>query len=174
MDEIILVEPSKALEIPAMEYRQEYIDSGEAWINGSGGFIKYDRYDEWLESTAQVKNAETSHYHVPATVYFSVRKSDNRIIGTIQLRHSLTPELEESAGHIGYGIRPTERKKGYGRQQLMLVLDVARQMQIPRVMISCDKDNSASSSTAISCGGKLTRENMHEGKMQQIFWIELR
>ena len=62
--------------------------------------------------------------NVHASTFFSVRKSDNRIIGTIQLRHFLTDELEKHGGHIGYGIRPTERKKGYGKQQLLLALEV--------------------------------------------------
>ncbi|MFT3951573.1 MAG: GNAT family N-acetyltransferase [Oscillospiraceae bacterium] len=174
MYEIELAEPSKELEIPAMKYRQEHIDSGESWINGSCSFMKYSSYDEWLTRVAQTKNAGTSHFGVSATTYFSIRKSDNRIIGSIQLRHDLTPELKTSGGHIGYNIRPSERKNGYGKQQLMLVLDVARQIKISKVMISCDKDNIASSATALICGGVLACENLHEGKLQQIFWIDLR
>ena len=73
-----------------------------------------------------------------------------------------------------YGIRPTERKKGYGKQQLLLVLEIAKDMKIPKVMIICDKDNIASSQTAMSCGGILTGENFHEGKEQQIYWIKSR
>jgi predicted acetyltransferase len=59
----------------------------------------------------------------------------------------LTLEIE-NGGHIAYGIRPSERKKGYGKQQLLLILDVARNMNIPKVMIVCDKDNIASAKTA--------------------------
>ena len=82
-------------------------------------------------------------------------------------------ELEEHGGHIGYGVRPSERRKGYGKQQLLLVLDAARQMKIPKVMISCDKDNIASGKTAVSCGGILTRESIFDDKEQQIYWIDL-
>lgn len=53
--------------------------------------------------------------NVHASTFFSVRKSDNKIIGTIQLWHFLTDEFKKHGGHIGYGIRPTERKKGYGK-----------------------------------------------------------
>lgn len=174
MYDIALVEPSLALEIPALEYRQEHIDYGETWIHGSSGFMLHDSYDEWIKKLEQVKEAETSYFHVPATTYFSIRKEDNKIIGTIQLRHFLTPELEKSGGHIGYGIRPTERKKGYGKQQLTLVLAVAKQMKIPQVMITCDKNNVASRETALHCGGILTGEILYEGKVQQIIWIDLR
>ena len=171
MYEIELLEPSKELEIAAMDYRQEHIFHNEK-INGSCGFIHYANYDEWLEKVNQAKNSETSHLKIPATTYFSVRKTDNKIIGTIQLRHCLTEELKKHGGHIGYSIRPSERRKGYGKQQLLLVLDIAKQMRIPRVMISCYKDNIASSRTAISCGGILAYENLYEDKVQQIFWVD--
>ena len=172
MYEIKLAEPSKELETAAMDYRQEHIVHNEK-INGSCGFINYANYDEWLEKVNQAKNAETSQLKVPASTYFSVRKSDNKIIGTIQLRHRLTDELEKHGGHIGYSIRPSERQKGYGKQQLLLVLEIAKQMKIPKVMISCYKDNIASSRTAISCGGILALENVYEDKLQQTFWIYL-
>jgi predicted acetyltransferase len=61
----------------------------------------------------------------------------------------------------------------YGKQQLLLVLEKAREMNIPKVMITCDKDNAASRRTALSCGGILTSENVYEDKEQQIFWIDL-
>ena len=79
----------------------------------------------------------------------------------------------ENGGHIAYGIRPSERKKGYGVQQLLLVLEVARSIEIPKVMITCDKDNIASAKTVLSCGGILTSENIYEGVMQQHYCINL-
>ena len=102
-----------------------------------------------------------------------LRESDNKVLGSVQLRHFLTPELEKHGGHIGYSIRPSERQKGYGKQQLLLVLDVVKQMKIPEVMISCNKDNIASSKTIISCGGRLTCENLYNNIPQQIFWVSL-
>ncbi|MCL2592782.1 MAG: GNAT family N-acetyltransferase [Defluviitaleaceae bacterium] len=172
MYELELLEPTKELEAAIMEYRQEYILNGEK-INGSLGLVHYDDYSEWLEKVNKTQKAETSPLGVATTTYFSIRKSDGKIIGTIQLRHDLTDELREHGGHIGYGVRPSERGKGYGKQQLMLVLDIARQMGIQKVMISCTKDNIASRQTAISCGGVLARENIYKDLEQQIFWINL-
>jgi predicted acetyltransferase len=85
----------------------------------------------------------------------------------------LTPEIE-NGGHIAYGIRPSERKKGYGKQQLLLILDGARSMNMPKVMIVCDKDNIASAKTALSCYGILTSEIIYEGVEQQHYLIDLR
>ena len=173
MSELILVNPSKVLEEKILEYKQEYLDFEETNINGSCGLTRYNDFDEWLEIVLSIEKDKFRN-NVHASTFFSVRKSDNRIIGTIQLRHFLTDELEKHGGQIGYGIRPTERKKGYGKQQLLLVLEIAKDMKIPKVMIICDKDNIASSQTAMGCGGILTGENFHEGKEQQIYWINLR
>ena len=175
MYDLILVEPSKKYEIQALEYRQEYIDFGEKHINGSCGFIHYSNYDEWLQKVRLAQNAETSFVHVPATTYFSIRVKDNKIIGTIQLRHSLTEELRKHGGHIGYGIRPSERQKGYGTQQLELVLMQAKKLHIPKVMISCDKNNIGSGKVAKKNGGFIEWEGFDEkaGTEIQVYWINI-
>lgn len=172
MSELILVKPLKVLEEKIIEYKQEYLEFEETNINGSCGLANYSDFNEWIELVLSIEK-DKLHNNVHATTFFSVRKSDNRIVGSIQLRHFLTEELEKHGGHIGYGIRPTERKKGYGKQQLLLVLEVAKSMKIPKVMISCDKDNIASSKTAISCGGILKGENVYKGKEEQVYWINL-
>lgn len=170
MCELILVEPNETHKAACMEYRQEYIANGARNINGSSGLIRYADYDEWLEKIMSGMNAD-----VPATTYLSIRKSDNRIIGTIQLRHHLNESLEKSGGHIGYGIRPSERGKGYGTQQLSLVLEEARKLKIDKVMISCEKNNSASAKVALNNGGVLALERYddHYNSMIQIYWIKL-
>ncbi|MFZ5354856.1 MAG: GNAT family N-acetyltransferase [Bacillota bacterium] len=172
MNDLILKKPSKALADLIWEYRQEYFRHGETNINGSCGIASYDNFNEWLEVALSIEKDKLRN-NVHASTFFSMRKSDNKIIGSIQLRHSLTPELEQHGGHIGYGIRPSERKKGYGKQQLSLVLDVARQMGILKVLITCDKENIASAKTAISCGGRLAGENIYDNKPQLIYWIDL-
>lgn len=172
LSELILVKPSKVLEEKILEYKQEYLDFEETNINGSCGLYRYNNFDEWLEIVLSIEKDKLRN-NVHASTFFSVIKSDNKIRGSIQLRHFLTDELEKHGGHIGYGIRPTERKKGYGKQQLLLILEIAKDMKIPQVMITCDKDNIASSQTTISCGGILAGENLYKGKEQQIYWITL-
>ena len=138
MADLLLAEASKKYEKQAMEYRQDYISHGEKHINGSSGFIDYQDYDEWLRKIELEKCKEASQEDTPATTYFTIRKEDNKIIGSIQLRHHLTDELRKDGGNIGYGICPSERGKGYGTQQLALVLPKAKKLQIQKVMITCD------------------------------------
>ena len=171
--DLMLIRPSKAWEAAIWAYRQEYLDHGETRINGSCGLGSYRDFDQWLALAQSIVRDKLSRDQVHASTFFSMRKSDGRIVGSIQLRHFLTPELERHGGHVGYGIRPTERSKGYGTQQLMLVMDIAGDMEIPRLLISCDKDNAASSRTILSCGGTLKEESLYEGIMQQVFWIDL-
>lgn len=171
MRDLILVEPNETHRVACMEYRQEHIDNGEQWINGSCGLIRYENYNEWLKIIMERKNVD-----VPATTYFSIRQSDNKIIGTIQLRHYLNEFLKKTGGHIGYGIRPSERGKGYGTHQLRLVLDEAKKLKLEKVMITCDKDNQASAKVAIKNGAVLTWEGYVEEKKSiiQHYWIEIK
>jgi len=175
MEDVELVEVLKKYEKQAMEYRQEYIDYGEKEINGSSGFIKYDSYDEWLEKVTAQKEIKRSTSSTPATTYFMLRKTDNKIIGSIQLRHHLTEELLKDGGNIGYGIRPSERSKGYGVKQLSLVIAEAKALGLDKVMISCNKDNRVSAQIAIRNGGMLSGEGFDydEGKVTEIYWIDI-
>ncbi|MBI9014658.1 MAG: GNAT family N-acetyltransferase [Clostridiales bacterium] len=172
MNGLSLVTPSKALEEKILEYRQEYFYFEEDNINGSCGLARYSDFDEWLNIVLSIKQDQLRH-NVHASTFLSVRKSDGRIIGTVQLRHFLTDDLKKHGGQIGYGIRPSERKKGYGKDQLLLVLEVAKEMNIPRVVIICDKDNIASIRTVMTCGGILAEENFFEGIEQQVYWITI-
>ncbi len=175
MCELYLVEPSIEHRDQALEYRDSFIVNGEKVINGSLGLIEYNDYDEWLEKVQLAHVKETSVSGVAATTYFTMRRSDNRIIGSIQLRHELNKEFRKRGGHIGYGIRPTERGRGYGTIQLALVLEKAKALNIPKVMISCDKDNISSATVAIKNGAVLTWEGYDEEDGDiKIFWINLR
>ncbi|MCL2839437.1 MAG: GNAT family N-acetyltransferase [Defluviitaleaceae bacterium] len=175
MDNLELVEASKVYEIQAMEYRQEYINCGENEINGSSGLFEYENYDKWLEKIKMQKNIIPSSTETPSTTYFTLRKSDNKIIGSIQLRHHLTDELLKDGGNIGYGIRPSERGKGYGTQQVALVLAQAKGIGLSKVMISCNKINRASAQVAINNGGILAGEGFDEDEKEvtEIYWIEV-
>ena len=166
---LVLVESTKEMEAAAMAYKNDYIRHGESHINGSSSFMSYSNYDEWLD---KVRSA--TFLNVPATTFFTIRSEDGKIVGSIQLRHELSEDLRKRGGHIGYGVCPSERKKGYGSVQLALVLEKARELHIPRVMISCDKENIASAKVAINNGGRLEWEGYDEmdGDIK-IYWIDL-
>jgi predicted acetyltransferase len=85
----------------------------------------------------------------------------------------LSPALAASYGHIGYGVRPGERRKGYATAMLRHALEVCRTKGLSEVILGCYKDNIASVRTILKCGGVLTAENNNysEGRISQYYTI---
>lgn len=78
---------------------------------------------------------------VGADYYWLVDEKQLRFLGEIVIRHRLTPEQEQYAGHIGYGVRRSQWSKGYGTLMLGMALARARDMGLQRVLVTCDDDN---------------------------------
>lgn len=172
-DILKLIRPSKSLKEKVMDYRREHLEFGEASIYGCAGLIYYTNFEEWLRETKSIVKERLTREGVNATTLLSIRKSDNKLVGSIQLRHSLTYELEQYGGQIGYGIRPSERGKGYASKQLALMLAYARTMNMNKVMIMCEKSNTASARTILHNGGVLEQEYYYSytGQIIQKYWI---
>lgn len=90
---------------------------------------------------------------VPDSTFWLVNEK-NRVLGAVNIRHALTERLLNSGGHIGYGIRPSERRKGYATQILSLALEKTRELGIEKVLVVCDAANIASKRTILKNGGK--------------------
>ena len=170
-NDMILVLPSEEMEKEVLEYKEEHFSAGDTQIHGSGGLAFYDDYGEWLSHIDSIR--QKSHERpIQTSTFFSKRISDGKLIGCIKIHHSLTDDLQ-SGGHIAYGIRPSERGKGYGRKQLQQGLAYARQQHLDQVIIACDKDNAASAATAKSCNGVLVKEFEEDGVIKQHYAIKL-
>lgn len=155
----------------ALAYRQEYIDCRESHIHGSGGFLQAVDYESWLEKIINMQTTAQPDW-VTGSTYFAF--AGNTIVGTIQIRHTLNDELINTGGHIGYGVRPSERQKGYAAKMLALALEKCREFGIEKALITCDKDNIASAKTVIKDGGLLENEFIEEnGNVIQRYWITL-
>lgn len=177
MDEIILVKPTKEYEKKMIEYKNEHIKYGENKIHACSLWDKMNDYNEWLDLLEAQSSLETLNDNWTVhTNFLGVRKSDNKIVGMIDVRHELTNEfLRNYAGHIGYGVRPTERKKGYATQMLALALEFCKNnLKLEKVMISCDKENEGSRKTIVNAGGKLEKEYIYKNNENvQVYWIKL-
>jgi predicted acetyltransferase len=112
--------------------------------------------------------------HVPMTTFWLV-DSDQRLLGESRLRHHLTPALEEYGGHIGYVIRPSERRKGFGTRILALTLERATKLGLHRVRLTCDTENVPSARIIEHNGGVLSGYGISpvSGKRTSQYWIEL-
>ena len=108
-----------------------------------------------------------------STQFICKRASDGRMLGTLQVRHTLNEYLLHFGGHIGYSVRPDERRKGYASWMLRKALAYCRTLGLERVLITCDADNEASRRTIIKCGGVYENTEPHDGEAVERYWIEL-
>lgn len=178
IDKINLVKPSKEYENQAIEYKKEHFDNGERNIHACSKWVKTNDYDQWLKYLEKEAKKETvEENHAVATTFFGVRESDNKIVGMINIRHELINDfLRNYAGHIGYGIRPSQRRKGYATQMLQQALEYCKEtLNLEKVMISCNRENEGSRRTILSAGGAFEKEYITEdGENVQIYWINLK
>jgi len=169
MQQLKLVFPTLEMEKQAIDYRQEHFDSGEHEIHGDGGLDHAANYSEWIGKIKTDLTRDEGTF-VPATTYFAV--VDDRIVGTIQIRHKLNDFLLGYGGHIGYGVRPSERRKGYATKMLTVALEKCRELGINRALVTCDNDNIGSLRTIIKNDGILENELPQEdGSVTQRYWI---
>ena len=108
---------------------------------------------------------------VPGTTRFLVH--EGRIIGLFNLRHRLTEFLHRFGGHVGYSVRPSERRNGYGTILLEAAKDLARDMKIERLLVTCDPQNVASVGVIKKCGGVFEDRFYYEPLEHDVcrYWI---
>jgi len=151
--------------MPDYHLRDEYTEMMDEWIKDGSriapwSLIEQYQTDEEFDSVirrtneAAVGNMGNKEY-VPCVTYYAKDKSTNKLLGAVNVRYYLTKATYETWGHIGFGVRPSERRKGYATEMLMLALDECRRMKMEKVFIGCLKDNIASAKTIEKCGGFL-------------------
>jgi predicted acetyltransferase len=130
-------------------------------------------FEEWISKTISFRSKETcpSEYVVADTYFLTSNKK--YIIGAVNIKYDLNEYLEKYGGNIGYGIRKSERGKGYAKKLLQFGLGVLRKQKKKYAQISCKKSNVASSKTIISCGGVLVRNELLNNEIKEIYSIEL-
>ena len=176
MEKFKLIRPSLEHKKQAIEYIQEQNEYNSP-INGVGGLNRYlEDYEGWLEKLEEDRNRTITEERVPAETFFLIRENDNKIVGMINIRFALNKELRKVGGHIGYSIRPTERRKGYNKINLYLGLLECQKHGLKKVMLSCNKENLGSAKTIQSFDAELERE-FYEDKLyhcqEQVYWIDV-
>ena len=107
---------------------------------------------------------------VPDSIFWLI--DNDEFIGSVRIRHTLTPHLLNAGGHIGYDIRPSMRNRGFGSKILELAIPKAHELGIDRILLTCDENNVASRKIIEKNGGVLENEYHDDtgiGKLR--FWI---
>lgn len=167
---IELIEPSAAF---IESYQSALIEFDEQRIVGFwklfGPIEDVAAYLQTIRSYQHISGLEKSI--VPASVYWLV--DGDEFVGHTSVRHVLNAALERNGGHIGYAIRPSHHRRGYGTRILELVLPRARSLGIQRALLTCNKDNVASRKIIEKHGGILIDDtNFSDGGILR-FWITL-
>lgn len=170
-----LIEPTMEYEKEIQAFRQDFLSYGGS-MDGCGSLRHFDNIEDWIEQVDMLKHTETTPLgRVTSTQYIYVRESDNKVVGVIQIRHFFNDYLEKYAGHIGYSVCPSERRKGYATQMLKLVLPVCKELGIKNVLVCCLNDNEGSRRTIIKNGG-VYESTVHEPEKDRLlerYWISL-
>lgn len=153
-----------------LAYYEEWQETGKDFIPIAGS-LKDMSYDEWKE-VIRLQRTVTPAGFVKNTTFF-LTDSSRYIYGIVNIRHMLNERLQKSGGHIGYGIRPSMRRKGYGEIQLAMAIEQCKLMGINRAMLVCDDTNIASAAVIEHNGGvledKLTAE---DGCLIRRYWVD--
>ena len=171
------------LVLPDRTFETQYMDMMKEWLVFGGRLNpsalhnngkSYETWLKWMEDDAHEDTCPPNA--VPQTMYFAV-SDDGRLIGAVTIRHKLNERTnnESGGGHVGFGVRPTERRKGYGKIILWLALEKLAERGINDVMINCASDNIGSEKTILSCGAVLYDEVVNEvGEIAKRFFIDNR
>ncbi|GAB6471964.1 GNAT family N-acetyltransferase [Bacillus cereus] len=170
---VSLLTPTTDLQDEYLDFYNEWKDSGETmipWVISKDPSNFPAMVQELLDAHNGVNLPQS---WVPDSTYWLVT-DNNRIVGAVNIRHSLTEHLFNAGGHIGYGIRPSERRKGYATKLLELSLEKTKKLNITRALVVCDEGNTASEKTILHNGGVRDDDFIEEdGNVVRRFWIEL-
>lgn len=176
------MDTSLRLVIPTMEYekeiqafRQEFVINGGD-MDGCLSLRRMENIADWIKQVEDCSKAETCPVKwVPQTQYIYVRETDHKVVGVIQIRHYFNEFLEKYAGHIGYSVCHSERRKGYATQMLRDVLPECVKLGLDKILVCCLEDNEGSRKTILNNGG-IYESTVYEpdGKVNlERYWITL-
>ena len=165
-----LVKLSKAYRGQLNDMMDEWTATGETIVPYAIVKNDYRDFDRYL---ARLEVKEADGRLVPDSVFFCLDDETNRFVGAVNIRHRLNALLLRSGGHIGDGVRPSERRKGVATRMIALALEECRRLGIEHVLMVCDKDNVASARTIQKNGGMLENEIFDGETLVQRYWIDL-
>lgn len=164
-----------------LEFKNQIIDMIDEWklynethdTNASPAsiFKNMDKDFEYYIEHLEVK--KNNNGLVPDSTFFCLDVERNVMVGAVNIRHELNDYLLKYGGHIGDGIRPSERRKGYATKMMALALNECKKLGMNQVLMVCDKKNIGSVKSIIKNGGIMENEIIQNDRIMQRYWIDL-
>ncbi|MGO4546290.1 GNAT family N-acetyltransferase [Paenibacillus sp. 2TAB23] len=167
---------------PSIEYKDEYLSFYKDWKFSKQDItpwvVKKDpsNFEAMIDFlySEDTENKITNGNFVPHSTFWLIDRYSKKVIGAVNIRHRLHAKLLNCGGHIGYGICPAERRKGYATKLLALSLEKTKSMGLSKVLLVCDEGNIASEKTILKNGGQFESEYVEgNGNVVRRFWIHL-
>ena len=159
------------------KYKKQLFDMMDEWSTANEKIVPYairkndyHNFEEYLEKLEVKQNDQGL---VPDSTYFCLDTEKNIFVGAVNIRHYLNESLLLNGGHIGDGVRPSERRKGIATKMIALALEECKKLGIKRVLMVCDKNNIGSAKSIMNNGGVLENEVVVNGVTEQRYWITL-
>ncbi|HLD31398.1 MAG TPA: GNAT family N-acetyltransferase [Patescibacteria group bacterium] len=158
---------------PTLKYKKSF-------QNGLREFLKIDQQNEGNPAKVEEYIKESRRYKrgtdlpkgmVPASTFWLI--DNDTFIGRVSIRHKLNKNLRNFGGHIGYAIRPSKRKRGYGNKILTLALKEAKKLNLNKVLVTCNETNIASQKIIEKNKGRLQQKKVYQGERLRFYWIDL-
>nr|WP_297707193.1 GNAT family N-acetyltransferase [uncultured Butyrivibrio sp.] len=155
-EELLFVEPTMIFAKEIAAYRQEMLDA-ESSFDGCFSMKRMPDIQEYVDYCIGWANPrrEADEHGAWGNVLLVIRKSDMKMVGCMQVHNVLTERMEKCTGHVGYSVRPSERRKGYAKKMLAKALDFLSSFGFEEVYVSCLPENEASKKTIWANGGEL-------------------
>lgn len=165
--------------VPSARYKESYLkaieeSTGETDVTIISKPMENQPFEEFVKN----KIEESKGFHlpegwVPATELWLI--DNDEFIGWVNIRHSLTHNLLKIGGHLGYWIRPSKRKLGYGKKILKLALPEAKKLGISKLLVTCDTTNIGSQKIIQVNGGVLENivANGQNNPRKMRYWINI-
>lgn len=165
---------------PSISYENQYLDMISEWKDSGEELIPWSISLESADFSSMVENLNGYSIGIGLpdgfvkSSHFWLIDQDNKVLGAIDIRHELNDFLSFRGGHIGYGIRPSERMKGYASAMLALALRKCSTLGLEKILITCLKSNIASAKVIMNNGGIFESEDADDGKVFQRYWVDLK
>ncbi|MBQ7354927.1 MAG: GNAT family N-acetyltransferase [Clostridia bacterium] len=159
------------------EYRSHLTEMMDEWTAAGEKIVPYairkNDYRDFDYYLANLEVKEETDLLLPDSTFFCLDEERNIFVGAVNIRHYLNERALLNSGHIGDGVRPSERRKGIATAMIGLALAECQKLGIDRILMVCNKDNIGSAKSIQNNGGVLENEIEVNGVIEQRYWIEL-